>query len=58
MAVTCAIRENAERKVWQRLDYFKKLKRRRQQQRDGSPAVQVAVLGCMAGWLVRIRRTY
>src|SRR5579883_259332 len=38
---TCAIRENAEEKVWNRLDHWKSLKRR-------NPDVVVGVLGCMA----------
>ena len=39
---TCAIRENAESKVWQRLAVFKKLKASKKQK----PVV--GVLGCMA----------
>ena len=42
-AVTCAIRENAERKVWQRLDLFRKMKRTTRKH------MQIGVLGCMAG---------
>ncbi|MCS7161834.1 MAG: tRNA (N6-isopentenyl adenosine(37)-C2)-methylthiotransferase MiaB [Bacteroidia bacterium] len=38
---TCAIREHAEEKIWQRLKYFHSLKRRR-------PHLVVGVLGCMA----------
>ena len=46
---TCAIRDNAERKVWHRLNYFRTLKEKR-----GSPKsknyknVSIGVLGCMA----------
>ena len=46
---TCAIRDNAERKVWHRLNYFKSLKEKR-----GSPKnknyknLSIGVLGCMA----------
>ncbi|MEX2640355.1 MAG: tRNA (N6-isopentenyl adenosine(37)-C2)-methylthiotransferase MiaB [Balneolales bacterium] len=39
---TCSIRENAERKVWDRLKYFRSLKRKNQ----GN--MTVGVLGCMA----------
>lgn len=38
---TCAIRENAEEKIWNRLDHWKNLKKR-------NPKVVVGVLGCMA----------
>lgn len=38
---TCSIRENAEQRVWGRLDVFRQLKRR-------NPELRVGVLGCMA----------
>lgn len=38
---TCAIREHAEEKIWQRLKYFASLKQKR-------PHLIVGVLGCMA----------
>ena len=41
---TCAIRENAEAKIWNRLKYFKGMRRR--SKRKGYP--KVGVLGCMA----------
>lgn len=47
---TCAIRENAEAKIWQRLKYFrslrKKLKRDGLKREKGHPII--GVLGCMA----------
>ncbi len=39
---TCSIRDNAERKVWDRLKYFKSLKTKKHQDKV------VGVLGCMA----------
>ncbi len=39
---TCSIRENAEQKVWNRLNYFRSLKKKRQGD------MVVGVLGCMA----------
>jgi tRNA-2-methylthio-N6-dimethylallyladenosine synthase len=39
---TCSIRDNAERKVWDRLKYFRSLKRKQQGDKI------VGVLGCMA----------
>lgn len=38
---TCAIREHAEEKIWQRLKYFQSLKRQR-------PHLIIGVIGCMA----------
>lgn len=38
---TCAIRDNAEQRIWGRLDFFRQLKRK-------NPALRVGVLGCMA----------
>ncbi|MDR3350957.1 MAG: tRNA (N6-isopentenyl adenosine(37)-C2)-methylthiotransferase MiaB [Prevotellaceae bacterium] len=38
---TCAVRDNAEQRVWGRLDFFRQLKQRR-------PSVITGVLGCMA----------
>lgn len=38
---TCSIRENAEQRVWGRLDVFRQIK-------DKNPSVKVGVIGCMA----------
>lgn len=38
---TCSIRENAETRVWGRLDVFKQIKKKK-------PSILVGVLGCMA----------
>ncbi|XP_041463387.1 mitochondrial tRNA methylthiotransferase CDK5RAP1-like [Lytechinus variegatus] len=45
LAVTCAIRENAEQKIWNRLKYFQSLKNNR---RKGETPLKIGVLGCMA----------
>ncbi len=39
------MRENAEQKVWSRLDYFRSLKRKRSSKQT---PLKVGVLGCMA----------
>lgn len=44
---TCAIRENAEAKIWHRLAYFQSLRRQPARQRGLQPPL-VGVLGCMA----------
>ncbi|XP_801957.4 CDK5 regulatory subunit-associated protein 1 [Strongylocentrotus purpuratus] len=45
LAVTCAIRENAEQKIWNRLKYFQSLKNNR---RKGEVPLKIGLLGCMA----------
>ena len=42
LTMTCSIRENAEKKVWSRLDYFKSLKRQRS---SDLPPLQIGILG-------------
>ncbi|EGD75942.1 CDK5 regulatory subunit-associated protein 1 [Salpingoeca rosetta] len=44
LLVTCAIRENAETKVWTKLDQLSHIKRKRPKHKD----LQIGVLGCMA----------
>ena len=41
MANTCSIRDNAEQRIWGRIDFFNLQKRAR-------PGVIVGILGCMA----------
>ncbi|ETW04254.1 hypothetical protein H310_04582 [Aphanomyces invadans] len=45
---TCAIRENAEAKIWRRLEVFKQNKVKARKQKKGTPTQTVGVLGCMA----------
>lgn len=42
LAVTCSIRENAEFKIWNRLDYFKSIKKKRSRH---LPPLKIGVLG-------------
>ena len=44
---TCAIRENAENKIWNRLAYFQSIRKKRQLANDVRAPV-VGILGCMA----------
>ena len=41
MANTCSIRDNAEQRIWGRIDYFGTFRKKR-------PALVVGILGCMA----------
>ena len=43
LTMTCAIRDNAEKKVWTRLDHFKQLKMQRKF--SCLPPLKVGVLG-------------
>ena len=45
---TCAVRENAESKVWHRLKYFNSIKAKRKVVNRHSEPLTVGVLGCMA----------
>ncbi|XP_013788427.1 CDK5 regulatory subunit-associated protein 1-like [Limulus polyphemus] len=47
LVMTCAIREGAEQKIWNRLQHLKSLKRRRQNGGKG-PELKIGILGCMA----------
>lgn len=43
--MTCAIRDSAEEKIWNRLDYIKGIKNKRSKHR---PSLKIGILGCMA----------
>lgn len=45
---TCSIRDNAEQKVWNRLNFFKSIKRKRSRKNSKKPPPVIGVLGCMA----------
>jgi tRNA-2-methylthio-N6-dimethylallyladenosine synthase len=46
---TCAIRENAEAKIWQRLKYFASLRKKGKKNQSRLPGYPlIGVLGCMA----------
>lgn len=47
LLMTCAIREGAEQKIWNKLTNFKYLKKRREESGNPIP-VKIGVLGCMA----------
>lgn len=47
LVVTCAIREGAETKVWNKLKHFKALKKAREKQ-NLKPQLKIGILGCMA----------
>ena len=47
---TCSVRENAENKIYHRLEELNALRKRRKSQRveNGVPGLIIGVLGCMA----------
>ncbi|XP_071819560.1 mitochondrial tRNA methylthiotransferase CDK5RAP1-like [Apostichopus japonicus] len=45
LLMTCAIRENAEQRIWNRLEYFGSLKRKRGNSKN---PLKIGLLGCMA----------
>ena len=47
LVMTCAIREGAEDKVWNKLEYLRGLKNKRLGMRN-APPMKIGVLGCMA----------
>lgn len=48
LIVTCAIRESAETKIWNKINHFKNLRDKRAVQRKNGPRIKIGVLGCMA----------
>ncbi|XP_011633810.1 CDK5RAP1-like protein [Pogonomyrmex barbatus] len=47
LLITCSIRENAEQKVWNKLEYLNSLRNKRKRNKIGSP-MKIGLLGCMA----------
>lgn len=47
LLITCAIREGAETKIWNRLKHLGAMKRNRSIKKKGGP-LQIGILGCMA----------
>lgn len=47
LLMTCAIRENAETKIWNRLEHLKAMKSTRSNTRK-KPPLKIGILGCMA----------
>lgn len=47
LIVTCAIRESAESKIWNRLTYLNSIRTKRNKQKN-KPKMKIGVLGCMA----------
>ncbi|CAL4233474.1 unnamed protein product [Meganyctiphanes norvegica] len=47
LVMTCSIREGAENKIWNKIDYLKGLKNKRLQRKDAIP-MKIGILGCMA----------
>ncbi|XP_023935614.1 CDK5RAP1-like protein [Bicyclus anynana] len=48
LVMTCAIREGAENKIWNRLDHLRGYKRRRSVSRNRHKPIKIGILGCMA----------
>ena len=48
LIVTCAIRESAETKIWNKINQFKSLRDKRAVRRENRPRIKIGVLGCMA----------
>lgn len=47
LIMTCAIREGAEQKIWNKISSLKHLKKKRLYKKDGFP-LKIGILGCMA----------
>ncbi|KAF2883337.1 hypothetical protein ILUMI_22839 [Ignelater luminosus] len=47
LIITCAIREGAEAKIWNRLEYLKGIRNKKAKQKN-LPQMKIGILGCMA----------
>lgn len=48
LIVTCAIREGAENKIWNRLSYLNGIRKNREKSSKNRPKMKIGILGCMA----------
>lgn len=48
LVMTCAIREGAENKIWNRLDHLRGYKKRRSFSKNRQEPIKIGILGCMA----------
>ncbi|XP_034834446.1 CDK5RAP1-like protein [Maniola hyperantus] len=48
LVMTCAIREGAENKIWNRLDHLRGYKKRRSFSKNRHKPIKIGILGCMA----------
>lgn len=48
LVMTCAIREGAENKIWNRLDHLRGYKKRRAVSKNRHKPIKIGILGCMA----------
>lgn len=54
LVVTCAIREGAETKVWNKLKHFRVLKRAREKQ-NLKPQLKIGILGKNYGYMITVQ---
>lgn len=48
LIITCAIREGAENKIWNRLSYLNGIRKQRRNREPTRPHMKIGILGCMA----------